>query len=273
MKELFRQEIYKDKWMLLIGIPLISLLMQHVGLSWETTKAWVKEAAYWSTLAYNLLGVTLILFCNKALILWLDRRLPYQPRLKRRISLQLILSLLLTLTIGELHSYLYIYAWNDGATWESQYTTDLPFAVLITILLNLIYIGFYLQYSSRSKPAVPPEGEAPTTLEVSLGNKKLLLRRQDIALFAHQDKLTQVYTFDGKRYLSGLSLKQVGEQLGPPHFFQANRQVILNRKAVQGFQKLPSRKLEIILQPDGLFAAPIQVSKEKATRFQEWLSA
>jgi len=274
MKSLFDQTMYKDKWLLLIGIPLITLLMQHIGLSWTTIKSWVQHEAYFPTLLYNLLGVAVIFLASKWLFLQLDRRLPYRPHFRKRFFIQLGLLLLLVLTIGELHSYLYIYFWNNGEGWESRYITDLPFTILLTLLLNFVYIGFFLHYESRQEPkALPSEMEKSESLEVSLGSKNILLEQEEIALLFSQNKLTLVLTLQGKRFVYNDSLKQATQHLNAAHFFQANRQVVVNRTVVKGYTRLPSRKLELLLEPASLLDDPVRVSKAKSPRFLDWLSA
>ena len=276
LTNLFNQKIYRDKWLVLAGLPIVAIIQQHIGLSWETTKDWLIDPAYFPTLFYNLLGIALIFLMNKGLILWLDSNFPYRNHFGKRLLLQLLAGLVLTISIGELHSYAYIVFMNNGIAWDTQYSTDLPFAILLTILIHLIYTGFYLrnhpqQTSSDQYPDLSVDEEKQ--LEVGIGNKKMLIRPVEISLLFSQNKITRVLTKDGKRYIFSQSLKQAREELNPLVFFQANRKVILNKSIIKGYHRLPSRKLEIILEPDNLFEEPIYVSKEKSSVFLNWLSA
>ncbi len=149
MSSLFDQNIYKDKWLLILGIPLLTFLTQHIGLSVGTSKALIRDPDYLPIFLYNLLGIVLIFLANKCLILQLDHRLPYRPHFRKRLWIQLGLGLLLTMIIGELHSYFYIRFLNEGISWSSRYITDLPFTIVLTVLVHLIYIGYYLRSSSR----------------------------------------------------------------------------------------------------------------------------
>lgn len=280
MRSLFQQNIYKDKWLLLVGIPLLTFLTQHIGLSIETSKALIREPDYFSIFLYNLLGILLIFMLNKWLILWLDHRLPYRPQFRKRLLVQLGLGLLVTMIIGELHSYIYVKFLNEGISWSSRYITDLPFTVLLTILIHLIYIGFYLQHTSskatEATPAAPPPTDQPihkSHFKVSIGNKNMLLGTDEIALLVSQNKITQALTLDGKRFITTYSLKQAYEMIDPAGFFQANRQIIINRILVKGYRRLPNRKLELILENPDLFPDPIFISKEKTPHFLDWLSA
>lgn len=280
MSSLFDQNIYKDKWLLILGIPLLTFLTQHIGLSVGTSKALIRDPDYLPIFLYNLLGIVLIFLANKCLILRLDHRLPYRPHFRKRLWIQLGLGLLLTLIIGELHSYFYIRFLNEGISWSSRYITDLPFTILLTVLVHFIYIGYYLRSSSRKaiEPGVP--SPSPTEKEtdssplmVSVGNKNIRLRTEEIALLASQNRITQVFTLDGKRFITAHTLKQAYELMGPADFFPANRQIIINRTLVKGYRRLSNRKLELILETPDLFTSPIYVSKEKTPHFLQWLSA
>lgn len=272
LKKIFRQEVYQDKWLLIIGIPLLTLFVQHIGLSWRTTQEWIQDEAYLPVLFYNLIGIAIIFLLNKVLILWLDKVFPYRPRFKKRVVLQLLLSLGLTTAIGELHSYIYVSQLNGGISWDSRYSTDLPFAIVLTVLFNLIYIGLYLHYESKQQEEVSAAPAQSVRLEVSAGSKNLLLESAEIALIFSQNKITQVLCLGGKRYYMNRSLKQVYQLLDTATFFQANRQVIIHRQLIKGYQKLPNRKLELLLHAPDIFSTPIYISKEKTPHFLQWLS-
>ena len=145
---------------------------------------------------------------------------------------------------------------------------------------QLIYIGFYLQHTSskadEATPVVPPPTDQPihkSHFKVSIGNKNMLLGTDEIALLVSQNKITQALTLDGKRFITTYSLKQAYEMIDPAGFFQANRQIIINRILVKGYRRLPNRKLELILENPDLFPDPIFISKEKTPHFLDWLSA
>ncbi|MEM8528538.1 MAG: LytTR family DNA-binding domain-containing protein [Bacteroidota bacterium] len=277
MDKLFRQEIYKDKWLLIVGIPVITLLIQHIGLSWETIQWYVKENFYLHNICFNFCTIFLAFIINRALIHQLDQKLPYRPKFKKRVIVQLSLSLGLIITITEILAYLYVKVWAEGEYWEGRFSTDFPVTIILIILLNLIYIGFYLQYESQRKPVKiivekETKTELPTkSIEASIGNKKFLFQPEEIAFFSSKNKITQVYTLEGKRYLSNQSLKQVYQSLDSHQFFQANRQFIVNRTIIKGYQKLPNRKTELLLNSLASVDESILISKEKSPVFLKWL--
>lgn len=263
-------------------MPLLSVLVQHLGLSWEDSKAWFFKPGYFPTLGYNFLGIVVILLANKWLLYILDKRVPYRPKLRRRIVIQLALSLVLTTVIGELHTWIYVYFFNQGISWPLQYTTDFPFTILITLLLNFVYVGFFLQYeaqtpgsmvSSEKRTENLPEGIPNSLLAVKIGSKNFFLDPAEIVLLFSRDKITRVLTQEGKRYVFEKPLKEAIRHLDNYNFFQVNRQTILQRKSIRGYQKLTNRKLEIILHQNDIFPDPIYVSKEKSPQFLNWLSA
>ena len=118
--DLFSQTIYKDKYLLLIGVPLAVLLLQHVGLSWtDIQKSW-SQAFYWYNLLFNLVTVVLAVLLHRALVIYSDRRLPYESNFGRRVCLQLLLSVVLLLLFAETMSYVYIRWLMNMDYWEGH---------------------------------------------------------------------------------------------------------------------------------------------------------
>lgn len=94
------------------------------------------------------------------------------------------------------------------------------------------------------------------------------IRMEDIALFYIKNGVTHLYTFDGKSFLVNKTLEEV-QQSGKRMFYRANRQFVINRKAVESVSQRLSRKASILLNVP--FQETITVSKEKITDFLKWL--
>ena len=199
MNSLFRQEIYKDKWLVIICIPLITFLIQHVGLSWAEIKEYTKENYYWNNLIFNATMVILSLTINRFIINHLDQHHSFRPNFRKRIILQIGISLITILSITEFLAYLYVKVWAKADYWEARFSTDFPLSIILIILLNLIYIGFFLNHESKIKSSnsFVPQQKMPTNqqkvLEVQLGNKTFLLAQEKIALEFCQNFLDEKY--------------------------------------------------------------------------------
>jgi two-component system, LytTR family, response regulator LytT len=101
------------------------------------------------------------------------------------------------------------------------------------------------------------------------GDKIIPLEGDKIALFYIEDDYVFAYTFDQKSHILSQKL-DVLEKTFSPSFFRANRQFLINRKAVKDASHSFNRKIEINLTLP--FKAQIIVGKLKVTSFLQWLA-
>lgn len=100
-------------------------------------------------------------------------------------------------------------------------------------------------------------------------DKIIPIRLEDVALFYIRNEITHLITFDKTTYLVNKTLDEV-EKLGTGAFFRANRQYLVNRKAVADASSYLSRKFSLSLTIP--FNDTITVSKEKMQSFLNWLA-
>ncbi len=100
-------------------------------------------------------------------------------------------------------------------------------------------------------------------------DKIIPVRLEDVALFYIRNEITHLITFDKTTYLVNKTLDEV-EKLGNGSFFRANRQYLVNRKAVADASSYLSRKFSVSLTIP--FNDTITVSKEKMQSFLNWLA-
>jgi DNA-binding LytR/AlgR family response regulator len=101
------------------------------------------------------------------------------------------------------------------------------------------------------------------------GDKIIPLDASGVAFFLIDDGYTYAYTFDQKKLSVNDNLEDM-EQSFTPLFFRANRQYLVNRKAIKDASHFFNRKIIINLTIP--FKDQIIVGKLKATQFVEWLS-
>lgn len=90
-----------------------------------------------------------------------------------------------------------------------------------------------------------------------------------IALCFVHNKITLLVCFDQQNFMVSQSLDELEEICGED-FYRANRQYLINRKAITEVSHYYGRKL--LLKPSIVFKENITVSKEKSTTFLHWLS-
>jgi two-component system, LytTR family, response regulator LytT len=95
------------------------------------------------------------------------------------------------------------------------------------------------------------------------------VKMDDIALFYIDNEVTRLTTFNQKHYFVNKTLEELTKGTGDD-FYRANRQFLINRKAINNVSQYFARKLAInlIIPVKG----KIFVSKEKSKDFLNWLS-
>jgi len=100
-------------------------------------------------------------------------------------------------------------------------------------------------------------------------DKILPIKLQDIALFYLEHEITYIITFGPKTFTISKSLEEL-EEIAGNSFYRANRQYLINRKAIKEASQYFARKLSIALSIP--FSETITVSKVKVPDFLNWLS-
>ncbi len=91
---------------------------------------------------------------------------------------------------------------------------------------------------------------------------------KDIAVFV-KDTLHYLYTFNGDKHILDFdSIEEIEDVLDPKQFYRANRQTLLNIKAVQSVRPHENQKLTISLKPP--LKMQVDISREKAPQFKRW---
>jgi DNA-binding LytR/AlgR family response regulator len=117
----------------------------------------------------------------------------------------------------------------------------------------------------KQKITAPPS----QSVIIHQGDKIIPLPVKDIALFYFEDNYAFAYTFEGKKHLLSQNMDTL-EKMFSPNFFRANRQILVNRKAVKDAAHYFNRKIVVNLTIP--FHEQILVGKLKITAFMSWLT-
>lgn len=101
------------------------------------------------------------------------------------------------------------------------------------------------------------------------GDKILPIKINQIALFYIEDDYVFALTFDSKKHILTQNLEEL-ENLCGNEFFRANRQYLINRKAIKDASKYFNRKIIINLIVN--YSEQILVGKLKTSLFLQWLA-
>lgn len=92
---------------------------------------------------------------------------------------------------------------------------------------------------------------------------------EQVSHFTTCDKKSIAILTDGTTHRIGYNLEALMERLNPAMFFRANRQTIVNRRAISRIQTYGNRQLSIRLSnPD---FEPVIVSRENAAALNDWI--
>jgi two-component system response regulator LytT len=100
-------------------------------------------------------------------------------------------------------------------------------------------------------------------------DKILPVMVNDIALLYLQNNTTHIITFNKQQYFIDKTLEDIENTIAG-EFYRANRQYLINRKAIKDISQYFARKLIINLAIP--FEEKITVSKAKANHFLAWLA-
>lgn len=100
-------------------------------------------------------------------------------------------------------------------------------------------------------------------------DKIVPVKLENIALFFIESEITYLLTLDKEKFPINKTLEEL-ENIAGHNFYRANRQYLVNRKAIKDSSQYFGRKLAINLTIP--FTEKITVSKTKVTEYLEWLS-
>lgn len=212
----------------------------------------------------------------REVIVWLDKKTPFQERIVGRMVLQLLLTqligLLIIIGLTELVNFLA----SKKPVPLVFYTRHLFIFAIWILVINGIYIGWYF-FQSWQK-VVQQQNQAEFTkgkangLFVKSGKQNLLVPFPEILCIWVEGNYTLLYTDELRKYFVDLSLDKLEDQM-PTDFFRLNRKFVGHRQVIQGYQPLENGKLEVLIQEIPGLSTQITVSRTKAPDFKRWFKA
>jgi len=125
----------------------------------------------------------------------------------------------------------------------------------------------YRQFHGAPKSPVPPKER----LLIRLGKHLQYLKTEATAYYYAEGKVCFAVDFQENTYILDQHLNELEEQLSPQRFFRINRQLLVNVEAVKKIHNYFGGRLKLELKPAS--KAEAVVSREKVTRFKDWLNA
>lgn len=141
--------------------------------------------------------------------------------------------------------------------------------LIITLLLCFIFIGllYAKELYNLYKLSIT---DAEITIESGPKIKKLTY--ENIACFYSENKIVYTVQNDGTTITTDFTLNELEDKINNQFFFRANRQIIIQKDAVDLIEKIENGKLRVqlkaTLKNDAI--AEINISRYKRKAFMDW---
>lgn len=126
-----------------------------------------------------------------------------------------------------------------------------------------------LQYENILELFEKQKNKKSNSILVYYKEKIVPIQLDSVAVFYIENEITYLITFDNIKHVINKTLDDL-EKLANTDFYRANRQYLINRKAIKDAAQYFARKLAISLTIP--FNQTITISKEKTTEFLNWLA-
>ena len=130
--------------------------------------------------------------------------------------------------------------------------------------------GERTEYTSRVANVAQTHNSENQIFLVHFRDKIIPLQTQDVAFFHTFEERVTAYCFDGNRYIVEQTMESLQNRLSPQHFFRANRQFIISRKAVKDISVWFGSRLSANLTLDT--PEKIIIPKARVHEFKAWLT-
>ena len=205
----------------------------------------------------------------RAHIFYLDKVLPYEKSVIKRILIQFVSTSFIGLFIISSTTELASLIAKGSFAPFSFYSFDLFIISIWFFVVNGVYIMLYfIQQWDRYQHAFKPESVG---LQTKVGAKNVVIPFSNLLLLKADQDYTQLIDSDNKKYFQNESLNKLEDKLPGQVFFRLNRQVIINKQLVKSFSRIENGKLKVEFT-ELVSIEPQIISRDKAPQFKKWLS-
>lgn len=259
---------YNDFVLFLLLIPIINTINYHLTYSkirWD----WYTYTTYIIDTITGFLAWYLI----RIVIIWMDQNLPFEKGMLKRILWQILITNLVAQGSIIAETEIINALFGDGPLPTKFYTYNLFIFFIWILVINGIYIGFYLHNEWRRVQLLRERDSKlrSTGFEVLLGNSIKNIPFNDISIFYVEDRTTYLQTTDNENFVIGGSLNKILPHLPEESFFRLNRKYIVQRNAIKGYKKDINGKLEVEFRTNNGLAKSI-ISRLTAPDFKKWFA-
>ena len=258
---------YHDVSFFLMLIPCINALnyyltYSHIRFNWHTLVTFTVD---------TLQGYAAWLVI-RAIILWLDKRMTFTPQPLKRILAQVIFTSVAGLAVIVISTEILNWIVKGEPMPPSFYRFDIFIFLIWFFVTNGIYVALFYYYRLRESESLRQREKAirQNGFIVKQGRQNLQISFDETAAFYVEGEYSMMITIPGKKHLLDLSLDKVEKTLPGELFFRLNRQLILHRSRIKGYEKGENGKINIMAEATGNLPESISVSRTRAPSFKTW---
>jgi hypothetical protein len=250
----------------LILIPVINvfnyyLTYNDIQFSWRTAASFAIDTiqGYAALIAVHLI------------IIYLDKKLPFDGNLLKRLILQVTSTLFAGMAIIIGSTILIHILVRGGPFPTSFFQYDVVIISIWFLVINGVYVSihFYRQWKTSQQVTIEQNKIKTGGLRVKSGKQEIILSFEQIAGFSVDGEYIMCFTLTGKKFILDYSMEKLEKLLPDVWFFRLNRQFLLHRQMIAGFEKTKNGKLNVMVNSPA-FASPINVSRSRAVDFKRW---
>ena len=255
---------YQDKWLIVLGVPLINLLNYY--LTYSDIQV---DAYFFLIYSIDTIQGYAAWYACRAVIFLLDRYYPWEKSIVKRMILQVPLVCTILLFVIIALTEIVDYIAKDTPVPGVFYTFNIDIFLIWGFFLNVLYLSLYL-YNKLNAPL-----EA-----VSFGNRiwiKIGKQQHPIDLdksicFYVEYESVFVLLPEGKQLVPGYTLDKVEKLTDASKFFRANRHFLIGRDLIKSIQREENGKLSVVLLPHAGMPESIIVSRLRAPALEQWIN-
>ena len=258
MKERFRLAEIK---LFLVLIPLINLFNYYLTYTdiRFTTRTLI-------TFAIDTAQGYIAWLVTHMIIVYLDKTMPYERNVLKRILFQITIVLFAGMSVIILLTLSIHFIFERGKPIPvSFFSYDILIISVWFLVLNGVYISmdFYREWRASQRMRLEENKVKSGGLRVKSGKQNLQLDFDAIEGFVVDGEYILCHTSEGKKFLIDMSMDKLEKSLPVNSFFRLNRQFLLHRQAIMGFEKIENGKLRILVKSSSI-PESINLSRTRA---------